>query len=74
MQTFFVKPNPYRVAEHIYCNVIFVCETGGRSYKYKFPDGLSISFMNEVIDKLSEYLLDVDIIELNNGYVLIDWS
>ena len=74
MERFFAKPTPEKVAEHIYHQVIATHETGGREYRYKIPAGLSISFVNDVIDRLSEYLLDVDVIELNSGYIVIDWS
>lgn len=74
MEFFFAKPTPEKIAEHIYCQVIATHECGGREYRYKIPQGMSISFVNDVIDRLSEYLLDVDVIELNSGYIVIDWS
>ena len=74
MQSFFAKPTPQKIAEHIYHQVIAAHETGGREYRYPIPAGLSISFINEVIDRLGEYLLDVDIIEYDMGYIVIDWS
>lgn len=74
MEFFFAKPTPEKIAEHIYCQVIATHESGGREYRYKIPQGMSISFVNDVIDRLSEYLLDVDLIELNCGYIVIDWS
>lgn len=74
MEFFIKKPTPARIAELIYHQVIATHETGGRWYKYKIPKGLSISFINEVIDTLGEYLIDVDLIELMNDYIIIDWS
>ncbi len=74
MQTFFAKPTPQKIAEHIYHHVIAVHETGGREYRYKIPPGLSISFVNEVIERLGEFLLDVDVIEIVHGCIVIDWS
>lgn len=74
MQNFFSKPTPQKVADYIYSNVILIHETGGFDYRYKIPPEFSISFINEVIDILGEHLLDVDVIELNNGYILVDWS
>jgi hypothetical protein len=35
---------------------------------------MSISFVNDVIDRLGEYLLDVDVLEYDMGYIVIDWS
>jgi len=74
MEFFFAKPTPAKIAEHIYHQVIAAHETGGRSYRYKIPDSMSISFVNDVIDRLCYYLHDVDIIDLFNGYIIIDWS
>ena len=74
MQAFFAKPTPEKVAEHIYHQVIATHETGGREYRYQISPSLSISFVNDVIDRLGDYLLDVDVIELHNGYIIIDWS
>ncbi len=74
MQTFFAKPTPEKLAEHIYHLVISTHETGGREVRYTVPRGLSISFVNEVIDRLGEFLLDVDVIEYEMGQIVIDWS
>ena len=74
MENFFGKPTPAKVAEHIYIQVIQVHETGGRSYRYPISANLSISFVNDVIDRLGGYLLDVETIQLINGYIVIDWS
>ena len=74
MQAFFAKPTPEKVAEYIYNQVISTHETGGREYRYKVPPGLSISFVNEVIDILGQDLLDVDVLEYDMGYIVIDWS
>ena len=74
MQTFFAKPTPAKIAEHIYHQVIAVHETGGRGYRYRIPPELSISFVNDVIDRLCDYIHDADLIELNCGYIVVDWS
>lgn len=74
MQTFFAKPTPEKMAEHIYHLVISTHETGGREVRYQIPKGLSISFVNEVIDRLGKFLLDVDVLEYDMGYIVIDWS
>lgn len=74
MQTFFAKPTPEGIAEYIYNQVILVHETGGRTYRYKIPHGLTLSFVNEVIDRLYEFLHDAESIQLSNGAILIDWS
>lgn len=74
MEQFFTKPTAEKIAEYVYNQVIYIHETGGRGYLYKIPQGLSISFINDVIDILSKYLLDADVIELNSGYIVIDWS
>jgi len=74
MQAFFAKPTPQKLAEHIYHEVLAAHEIGKREYRYPIPASLSISFVNEVIERLGEYLLDVDVIELNYGYIIIDWS
>lgn len=73
METFFAKPTPKKVAERIYNEVILVHETGGRSYRYPVSN-FSISFINEVIDRLSEYVHDADVVELEYGYIVIEWS
>ena len=74
MQRVFARPTPERIADYIYGQVVTTHESGGREYRYPVPQGMSISFVNEVIDRLGEMLLDVDIIELNHGYIVIDWS
>jgi hypothetical protein len=74
MQSFFTKPTPQDVSSYIYNQVIARHEIGGKSYVYKIPNGMSISFVNEVIERLGEYLLDVDVIELSGGCIMIDWS
>lgn len=74
MENFFAKPTPEKIAEQIYIQVIATHETGGREYRYQVPSGMSISFVNDVINRLSEYLLDVDIIEYDMGCIIIDWS
>lgn len=74
MQSFFAIPTPRRVVEHIYNQILYEHETGGRAYRYQLPPGVSISFANEVVDRLSEYVHDADIIELNHGWIVIEWS
>jgi hypothetical protein len=73
MERFFARPDPEKVAEHIYHQVIAIHETGGHQYVYRIPQGMSISFVNDVIDKLSSYTLDIWV-ELYNGFLVIDWS
>lgn len=74
MERFFAKPTPSKIADYIYNEVIHIHETGGKSYRYRIPDGMSISFINDVIDRLCYCLHDADIIDLFNGYIVIDWS
>jgi hypothetical protein len=74
MQNFFAIPTPEKIATYIYCNIIATHETGGREYRYKIPQGMSPSFVNQVVDRLSEFLLDVDVIEVRHGFIVIDWS
>lgn len=74
MQNFFAKPTPEKIAYYIYSCVISAHESGSSEYRYNIPPEFSISFINEVIERLGEFLLDVDVIELNNGYILVDWS
>lgn len=74
MQSFFAKPTPRRVVEYIYSQILYEHETGGRGYRYQLPPGVSISFANEVVERLSEYVHDADIIELNQGYIIVEWS
>lgn len=74
MENFFGKPTPANIAEHIYNQVIHVHETGGKSYRYPISSNLSISFVNDVIDRLCYYIHDADMIQLMNGYIVIDWS
>lgn len=74
MENFFGKPTPANVAQHIYNQIIYVHETGGKTYRYPISSDLSISFVNDVIDRLCEYIHDADTIELLCGYIVIDWS
>jgi hypothetical protein len=74
MELFFSKPIPKKVAEEIYHQVIAAHETGGRTYRYKIPQGMPISFVNDVIDRLCDYIHDADLIQLLHGYIVIDWS
>lgn len=74
MQNFFGKPTPAKIAECIYNEVIHVHETGGKTYRYYISPNLSISFVNDVIDRLCDYIHDADAIQLLNGYIVIDWS
>lgn len=74
MESFFAKPTPQTVVEYIYSQVIFVHETGGKSYKYPVLGTLSISFINDVIDRLCDYVHDADMIEYRNDHIAIDWS
>lgn len=73
MERFFAKPTPTIVAEKIYNQIIHVHESGGRSYRYPVSN-FSISFINEVIDRLCDYVHDAEVIELNHGYITIEWS
>lgn len=74
MDKFFAKPNPQKIAEHIYCEILAVHESGGRSYRYAIPQGLSLSFVQDVIDRLGDYLANTEVIELLSGYIVVDWS
>lgn len=74
MEKFFKKPTPMSIAYQIYNQTIFECETGGKTYSYDIPQWMSISFINEVIDILSEFIHDADIIELVCNKIVIDWS
>ncbi len=73
METFFAKPTPGGIADYIYNQVLLVHETGGRSFYYKIHDSMSISFVNDIINTLSYSLHDADIIDLFNGYIVIEW-
>lgn len=74
MERYFKIPSVEFMVEFIYSGVVHSHEYGERQYKYKIPYGLSTEFINEIVDMLAERLLDVDVIELNNGYIFIDWS
>jgi hypothetical protein len=74
MELFFSRPVPIKIAEEIYHKVISIHETGGRTYRYKISQEMSISFVNDVIDRLCEYIHDADLIQLIHGYIVIDWS
>ena len=74
MDGYFAKPTPQKIANYIHNQIILTHETGGRGYAYQIPHMFPLSFVNEVIERLGEFLLDVDVIELNNGYIVIDWS
>lgn len=74
MERFFKEPTPKYLAMHIYNQLIFTHETGGRSYYYRIPKGMSISTINETIDLLGELLLDVDVLQYEHGCIVIDWS
>lgn len=73
MERFFAKPTSKMVAEKIYNDIIHVHETGGRFYRYPVSN-FSISFINEVIDRLCDYIHDADMIELIRGYIVVEWS
>lgn len=74
MQRYLKVPDANYITEYIYNQIIYIHETGGNCYSYRIPYGLSISIINDVIDKLSDRLMDADGIELMNGYLFIDWS
>jgi len=73
MQSFFAEPTPIRVARYIYNQVLFMHETGGRVYRHELPPEATISFANEVIEQLCHYVHDAEIIELNRGWIVIEW-
>lgn len=73
MERFFAKPTPSKIAEYIYNQVIYTHETGGKSYRYKVPDSMPISFINDVIAILCHTLHDADIVDLFCGYIVIEW-
>lgn len=74
MEPFFAKPTPAKIADEIYNMMIATYETGGWNYSYKIPIWMSISFVNEVIDMLEKYNLDIDTIRIVNDCIYIDWS
>lgn len=75
MEKFFKKPTVDDIVTAIYRQVIFVHETGGSECNYKISKWMSTSFIDEVIERLNDLLLDADIIEYDNaGYLRIDWS
>jgi hypothetical protein len=74
MQHYFKIPTSESISRQIYNDIIHVHETGGKFYSFKIPHGLPISFINDVIDKLANLLLEADIIELVNGHIVIDWA
>lgn len=74
MEKYLKIPDAEYITNYIYDEIIQIHETGGKYYSYKIPYGMSISIINDVIDRLSAYLSDTDSIELMNGYLIIDWS
>ena len=74
MQRYFKVPTADYICNYIYDQIIQVHETGGNYYSYKIPYGLSITIINDVIDRLSDHLSDKNGIELMNNYLVIDWS
>jgi len=74
MESFFAKPTPEKIANFIYCQILVHHEMGLRGYRYEIPNGMSVSFVNEIIDCLGYYILDVDTVELQKGYIVVDWS
>jgi hypothetical protein len=74
MDKFFGTPTPAKVAQYIYNQVVCIHETGGKTYRYHVSPNLSISFINDVIDRLSYYVHEAETIELLGEYIVIDWS
>ena len=74
MEKYFKEPSAKYLARYIYDQLILTHETGGRCYYYRIPQGLPNSVINETIDLLGELLLDVDVLQYENGCIMIDWS
>lgn len=74
MDLFFMKPTPAKIADEIYNMMIAIYETGGWNYSYKIPKWMSITFVNEVIEMLEKYNLDIDTIRIVNNSIYVDWS
>lgn len=74
MEKYFKIPTVEYIVDFIYDRAVESYEYGERGYQYKMPYGLSSSFINDVVDRLGERMLDIDVIEYNNNYIVIDWS
>ena len=54
--------------------VIQVHETGGMSCTYYIPTNVSSEFIDDLIFRLNDLLLDADVIDYKNNVIMIDWS
>lgn len=74
MERFFKTPTVLQFVERIYMQVIQVHETGGMSCTYYIPTNVSSEFIDDLIFRLNDLLLDADVIDYKNNVIMIDWS
>lgn len=74
MENFFKLPNSDFLVELIYSRVIQACESGHKCYYYKVPYGLPTHVIDDIVDRLGERLLDIEVVDHNNKYIIVDWS
>lgn len=74
MENYFKVPSVEFLVEFIYSKVVESWEYGEKSYRYRVPYGVSTASIDDIVDKLGERLLDIDVIEHKHQYILIDWS
>ena len=74
MENYFKVPTVDFLVDFIYTKVVESYEYGEKRYQYRLPYGLSLVSINDVVDRLGERFLDIDVIEHNNQYIVIDWS
>lgn len=74
MDNFFKIPTSEFLVELIYARVIEASESGLKSYNYKIPYGLPTHVIDDIVDRLGERLLDIEVIGRDNKYISIDWS
>lgn len=74
MENFFKIPSSEFLAQLIYIRVVEAYESGHKCYYYKLPYGLSTSVIADIVDRLGERLLDIEVIDHNNKYIIVDWS
>ena len=74
MQNYFKIPSSDFLVDLIYNRVIEAYESGLKNYYYKVPYGIPTNLMDEIVDMLGERFLDIDVIEIHDQYIVIDWS
>jgi|LakMenEpi03Aug12_release.lakeMendotaPanAssembly.Ray.scaffolds.fasta_scaffold6439296_1 hypothetical protein len=74
MDKFFKRPSVELIVQQIYSYVIQTHETGGSSCRYELPKYVSTAFIDEIICRLNDLLLDADVIDHKNNIIMIDWS